>query len=92
MRRSLFIACCNNALESETGRAEVQLQEQRGVPLGFRSQQTCCGQMHTGFGWEVLAQIEHYVYLYQNAELVLIPSSSYVKMIRDQYSILIEVF
>jgi len=48
--------------------------------------------MHTGFGWEVLAQIEHYVYLYQNAELVLIPSSSYVKMIRDQYSILIEVF
>jgi L-lactate dehydrogenase complex protein LldE len=92
MRTSLFITCYNDTLYPETGRAVVQLLERLGVQLDFHPKQTCCGQMHanSGFGCEAFAQAEHFVRLYQDAESVLIPSSSCVAMIRDQYPGLIE--
>ena len=87
MRTSLFIACYNDTLYPETGRAAVALLERLGVELDFRPQQTCCGQMHanTGFRSEAYAQARRFVRLYRDAETVVIPSSSCVAMIRDQY-------
>ncbi len=92
MRASLFITCYNDTLYPETGRAVVRLLERLGVEVEFRVAQTCCGQMHanTGFRSEAYSQAKRLVRLYQDAETVVIPSSSCVAMIRDQYPGLIE--
>lgn len=61
--------------------------ERLGVELDFHPKQTCCGQMHanTGFRAEAISQAKRFVRLYRDAENVIIPSSSCVAMIRDQY-------
>jgi L-lactate dehydrogenase complex protein LldE len=92
MRASLFITCYNDTLFPETGRAVVTLLERLGVELDFQPQQTCCGQMHanTGFRAEAFSQAKRFVRIYQDAEAVVIPSSSCVAMIREQYAGLFE--
>lgn len=87
MRASLFITCYNDTLFPETGRAVVRLLERLGVDVEFRPAQTCCGQMHanTGFRSEAFSQAKRFVRLYADAEAVVVPSSSCVAMIRDQY-------
>ncbi len=87
MRASLFITCYNDTLFPETGRAVVRLLERLGVDLEFHPGQTCCGQMHanTGFRGEAFSQAKRFVRLYSGTEAVVIPSSSCVAMIRDQY-------
>jgi L-lactate dehydrogenase complex protein LldE len=92
MRASLFITCYNDTLYPETGRAVVRLLERLGVTVEFHPGQTCCGQMHanTGFRREAFAQAQRLVRLHRDAENVVIPSSSCVAMIRDQYPELIE--
>ena len=92
MRASLFITCYNDTLFPETGRAVVRLLERLGVELDFHPQQTCCGQMHanTGFRAEAFSQAKRLVRMYQDAENVVIPSSSCVAMMRDQYPGLFE--
>ena len=92
MRASLFITCYNDTLFPETGRAVVRLLERLGVEVEFNPGQTCCGQMHanTGFRGEAFSQAKRLVLLYRNAETVVIPSSSCVAMIRDQYPGLID--
>lgn len=92
MHASLFITCYNDTLFPETGRAVVAVLERLGVDLDFHSQQTCCGQMHanTGFRGEAFSQAKRFVHLYRDVENVVIPSSSCVAMIRDQYPGLFE--
>ncbi len=92
MRISLFITCYNDTLFPETGRAVVRLLERLGVEVEFQTGQTCCGQMHanTGFRREAFSQAKRLVRLYADAEAVVIPSSSCVAMIRDQYPGLFE--
>ncbi len=92
MRTSLFITCYNDTLFPETGRAVVHLLERLGVEVEFQPGQTCCGQMHanTGFRGEAFSQAVRLVRLYAGAEAVVIPSSSCVAMIRDQYPGLFE--
>jgi L-lactate dehydrogenase complex protein LldE len=87
MRASLFITCYNDTLFPETGRAVVRLLERLGVALEFNPGQTCCGQMHanTGFRAEAFSQAKRFVRLYRDSEAVVIPSTSCVAMIRDQY-------
>ena len=92
MRASIFITCYNDTLYPETGRAVVRLLERLGVEPEFNPGQTCCGQMHanTGFRGEAFAQARRLVRLYGDAEAVVIPSSSCVAMMRDQYPGLFE--
>lgn len=92
MRASLFITCYNDTLFPETGRAVVSLLERLGVTLDFNPRQTCCGQMHanTGFRGEAFSQAKRFVRIYQDAETVVIPSSSCVAMIREQYPALFD--
>jgi L-lactate dehydrogenase complex protein LldE len=87
MRASLFITCYNDTLFPETGRAVVRLLERLGVEIDFLAAQTCCGQMHanTGFRGEAYSQAKRFVQLYRDTDCVVIPSSSCVAMIRDQY-------
>ena len=92
MSASLFITCYNDTLFPETGRAVVNLLERLGVDLEFNPKQTCCGQMHanSGFRSEAFSQAKRLVQLYRDAESVVIPSSSCVAMVRDQYPALFE--
>jgi L-lactate dehydrogenase complex protein LldE len=92
MKASLFITCYNDTLFPETGRAVVRLLERLGVEVGFDPRQTCCGQMHanTGFRPEARELAARFVRAYAETERVVVPSSSCVAMIRDQYPDLIE--
>jgi L-lactate dehydrogenase complex protein LldE len=84
---SLFIACYNDTLFPETGKAVVRVLERLGHDVEFRAAQTCCGQMHynTGYANEALSIMRHFVRVFETAELICIPSSSCVAMIRDHY-------
>ena len=92
MQASLFITCYNDTLFPETGKAVARLLERLGVKLDFSCRQTCCGQMHanTGFRGEAFSQAKRFVRLYQDTETVVVPSSSCVAMIREQYQGLFE--
>lgn len=87
MRASLFITCYNDTLFPETGKAVVNLLERLGVGVDFHREQTCCGQMHanTGFRGEAFSLARRFVHIYRDTETIVIPSSSCVAMIREQY-------
>lgn len=87
MRISLFITCYNDTLFPETGRAVVRVLERLGHEVEFRSQQSCCGQMHWNSGYldEAVPLIRHFLDVYRDAEVICAPSSSCVAMIRDHF-------
>ena len=87
MRISLFITCYNDTLFPETGKSVVALLERLGHQVDFPLAQTCCGQMHynTGYQEEAMPLMRRFVEIFKDAEVVCIPSSSCVAMIRDHY-------
>lgn len=87
MTISLFITCYNDTLFPETGKAVVAVLERLGHAVEFRSAQTCCGQMHynTGYQKEAFPMMLNFLKVFQDAEVVCIPSASCVAMIRDHY-------
>ena len=87
MTISLFITCYNDTLFPETGKAVVALLERLGHSVEFRSAQTCCGQMHynTGYQKEAFPLLRHFVAVFDRAEVICVPSSSCVAMMRDHY-------
>jgi len=84
---SLFIACYNDTLFPETGKAVVRVIERLGHTVEFRAAQTCCGQMHynTGYRPEAVSLMRHFLDVFKGAEVICIPSSSCVSMIRDHF-------
>ncbi len=84
---SLFVACYNDTLFPETGKAVVRVLERLGHQVDFRPAQTCCGQMHynTGYQQDALPMMRHFLDVFADAEVICIPSSSCVAMIRDHY-------
>ena len=84
---SLFIACYNDTLFPETGKAVVRLLERLGHTVEFRAAQTCCGQMHynTGYRPEAVSLMRHFIEVFRGAETICIPSASCVSMIRDHF-------
>jgi L-lactate dehydrogenase complex protein LldE len=84
---SLFITCYNDTLFPETGKAVVAVLERLGHTVEFRPAQTCCGQMHynTGYQREAMPMMMHFLEVFRDAEVICIPSSSCVAMIRDHY-------
>jgi L-lactate dehydrogenase complex protein LldE len=83
----LFIACYNDTLFPETGKAVVRVLERLGHTVEFPAGQTCCGQMHynTGYQAEAMPLLERFVAQFKHAEAVVVPSSSCVAMMRDHY-------
>ena len=90
MRISLFITCYNDTLYPETGKAVVAVMERLGHTVDFRLEQTCCGQMHfnTGYRQEAYPLAKRFLAIFKDAEVVCIPSSSCVAMIREYYPVL----
>jgi L-lactate dehydrogenase complex protein LldE len=87
LRVSLFIACYNDTLFPETGKAVVRVLERLGHTVEFPAGQTCCGQMHwnTGYQAEAMPLLRRFVDQFKGAEAVVVPSSSCVAMMRDHY-------
>ncbi|HWZ51897.1 MAG TPA: (Fe-S)-binding protein [Granulicella sp.] len=90
MRVSLFIACYNDMMFPETGRAVVRVLERLGHTVDFPLGQTCCGQMHynTGYQAEAVPLLERFVAQFRDAEAVVVPSSSCVAMMREHYPLM----
>jgi len=88
LRISLFIACYNDTLFPETGMAVVRVLERLGHTVEFPPAQTCCGQMHynTGYQAEALPLVRRFVEVFRDSEVVCVPSSSCVAMIREHYA------
>ena len=65
----------------------MQVLERLGHTLDFPAAQTCCGQMHynTGYQEEAFPLVKRFVEQFEDAEAVVIPSSSCVAMMRDHY-------
>ena len=84
---SLFIACYNDTLFPETGKAVVKVLERLGHTVEFREAQTCCGQMHynTGYHPDALGLMRQFIEVFRNAEVICVPSSSCVSMMREHY-------
>lgn len=84
---SLFIACYNDTLFPETGKAVVRVLERLGHTVEFRAAQTCCGQMHynTGYHPEAVSLMRHFLEVFEGAEVICVPSASCVAMIRDHF-------
>lgn len=87
MKVSLFITCYSDTLFPKTGQAVVEVLERLGHEVEFRPEQTCCGQAHwnTGYLHEAIPIIRKFVRTFLDAECVVVPSSSCVAMVRDQY-------
>ncbi len=87
MRVSLFITCYNDTLFPQTGQAVVRVLERLGHTVDFPPGQTCCGQMHwnTGYQAEALPLLQRFVDQFRASEVVVVPSSSCVAMMRDHY-------
>ena len=87
---SLFIACYNDALFPETGKAVVRVLERLGHTVEFRSAQTCCGQMHynTGYYAEAVSLLRHFLEVFKGVETICIPSASCVAMVRDHFPLM----
>ena len=85
---SLFIACYNDVMFPQTGRAVVKVLERLGHSVEFLPQQTCCGQMHsnTGYATEATALMRRFVETFKDADVICVPSSSCVATIRTQYT------
>jgi L-lactate dehydrogenase complex protein LldE len=84
---SLFIACYNDTLFPDTGKAVVKVLERLGHTVEFREAQTCCGQMHynTGYHPAAVEIMRHFIDVFKDAEVICVPSSSCVSMMRDHY-------
>lgn len=84
MRVDLFITCINDTLYPQTGRAMVALLERLGQSLRFRPDQGCCGQMHHNSGYrdEALAAARRFADTFDDAEAVVVPSTSCTAMLR----------
>jgi L-lactate dehydrogenase complex protein LldE len=89
---SLFITCYNDTLFPETGKAVVRVLERLGHEVEFREAQTCCGQMHynTGYHAEALPLVRDFLTVFEDVEIICVPSSSCVAMMRDHYPLIAE--
>ncbi|HYP43782.1 MAG TPA: (Fe-S)-binding protein [Propionibacteriaceae bacterium] len=84
MRVSLFLTCLADTLYPSVGQATVTVLERLGCEVEFRSQQTCCGQMHMNTGYPELAGdlVRGFADTFAGAEAVVLPSGSCAAMLR----------
>jgi L-lactate dehydrogenase complex protein LldE len=93
MRVSLFVACFNDLLFPDTGKAIVQVLERLGHTVDFPAGQTCCGQLHfnTGYQQEIVPLVRRFVDTFEDADAVVAASGSCGGMVREHYRRMAEV-
>ncbi len=87
-RVSLFVTCLVDQLFPEVGLAMATVLERLGYETEFREEQTCCGQpaFNSGFTAEARAVARHFLNVFDDAEVIVVPSGSCCSMIRHHFS------
>jgi L-lactate dehydrogenase complex protein LldE len=93
MRIALFIACYNDLLFPEVGRATVGLLRRLGHDVEFPASQTCCGQMHFNSGYQdaCIPLVEGFVDAFAGYDIVVTPSGSCAAMVRRHHPVVAEL-
>jgi len=94
VRIALFVTCLADGLFPGVGRATVRLLERLGHEVVFPREQTCCGQMHTNTGYlrEALPLVRRYVDVFEDCEVVVVPSGSCTGSVRHQHAMVARRF
>ena len=92
MRVALFIACFNDALAPDVGRATVRVLEHLGHEVVFPEAQTCCGQMHfnTGYRDQCVPLVRAFTSVFEPYDVVVTPSPSCASMVRHHHGTVAE--
>ena len=87
MQIALFVACFNDMLFPEVGRATVRILEALGHEVVFPQSQTCCGQIHfnTGYRDACVPLVHGFVEAFEPFDIVVTPSASCAAMIRHHH-------
>ena len=94
MRIALFVTCLAVGQVPAVGQATVRLLERLGHEVVFPQAQTCCGQMHTNTGYlrEALPLVRRYVDVFEDCEVVVVPSGSCTGSVRHQHAMVARRF
>ena len=84
---TLFIQCMVDTHYPEVAEAMVRILQRLGISLHCPSEQTCCGQPAFNSGYRRQAQIaaQHFIEVFEDAEIIVCPSGSCVNMVRHHY-------
>lgn len=93
MRVALFIACYNDLMYPEVGRATVRLLRRLGHDVEFPAEQTCCGQMHfnTGYQDACIPLVQRFVAVFGGYDVVVTPSGSCASMVRRYHPLVAQL-
>ena len=91
-RVSIFVTCIVDQLFPNVGLAMAEVLERLGYEIDFPEQQTCCGQpaFNTGYREEARSVARHFLKVFRDAELIVVPSGSCTSMIAHRYAELFE--
>jgi L-lactate dehydrogenase complex protein LldE len=94
VRIALFVTCLVDAVFPAAGQATVRLLERLGHEVIFAAEQTCCGQMHTNTGYlrEALPLVRRYVEVFEDSEVIVVPSGSCTGSVRHQHAMVARRF
>jgi len=94
VRIALFVTCLVDAVYPAAGQATVRLLERLGHEVTFTPEQTCCGQMHTNTGYlrEALPLVRRYVEVFEDSEVIVVPSGSCTGSVRHQHAMVARRF
>lgn len=87
-RISLFVTCLVDQLFPEIGLGMAKVLERLGFKTEFREEQTCCGQpaFNSGFITEARDVAQHFLHVFDGAEIIVVPSGSCCSMIRNHFA------
>lgn len=91
-RVSLFVTCLIDQLFPRAGMAMAEVLERLGYETEFPEAQTCCGQpaFNTGYRDEARTVASYFLDVFDDAELIVIPSGSCASMIKHHFEELFE--
>src|SRR5664279_1104168 len=93
MRIALFVACYNDLLFPDVGRAVVSLLRRLGHEVEFPAEQTCCGQMHFNSGYQdaCIPLVQGFTAAFDGYDAIVTPSGSCAAMVRHHHPVVAEL-
>lgn len=91
-RVALCVTCIVDQLMPEIGQATVKVLQRAGFQVDFPEQQTCCGQpfFNSGFRRQAINLARRTIEIFEEHDVVVLPSGSCTTMIRIEYPHLLE--
>ncbi len=86
-RVSLFVTCIVDMVYPAVGMSVVDILEHLGVEIDFPENQTCCGQpgYNSGYRNDAREVALHFLRVFADADVIVVPSGSCAAMIRHEY-------